>query len=87
MKTLNDRQVKALRAVKHNDSFIKQYTDSAAWYVWVSDPMYKDYKTRLTLTCKDVWEMGHLNYLSAANITNERFLTDEGRKYLEEIES
>jgi hypothetical protein len=30
---LNDRQVKALKALKHNESYIAQYSNSSAWYV------------------------------------------------------
>jgi hypothetical protein len=90
---LNDRQIKALKALKHNSSYISQYSNSAAWYVWNPDPVddlefMKSYKTRLNLTCRDVWKLGHLQLglLGEPRLGN-RYLTDEGRKYLEEIES
>lgn len=85
--TLNERQIKALKALKHKGGVIEQSrynNDSAAWFLSNRDI----WRLRLNLTCRDVYQLGHLGlgFLSEPMAGySERSLTDKGRQYLEEI--
>jgi hypothetical protein len=90
--TLNERQIKALRALKQTGSCIAQYSDGAGWYVWIPKPNENDtvkvYKARLNLTCRDIHQMSHLGLgllTSPQPGVGFRYITDKGRQYLEEI--
>ena len=70
---MNNRQQKAISALKHCGTSLYQKRatgSSAAWYVWDRN----HFDIRLNLTCRDVWQMVEQNILNAADYHQHRTL-------------
>lgn len=69
---MNVRQRKTLAAMRHTGGELAQPYDSAAWYVWHPE----HYWVRLSLTCRDVWELVEDGFVSiqTGGVRNSRHL-------------
>ena len=87
---MNQRQIKALRALCQPSSHLAQYPDSAGWYVWSAKdngeytPLEIN-KVRLSLTCKDVNDLINEGHLVSQHHPPLRFITDKGREFVESL--